>query len=326
MRRVQQAEAKVAEAEAHVTTLLQKLEDKGNRRDREERAGDDASGVLDQDQDLVEAIADARDVLAERQRLLMEANSEDAGPRKDANHVLTLDGPERLMELFAEPRPYPIRGLFDFDDFADDIFKYYDRGEENGVSTGWASLDGVYQICPGELTIVTGVPNSGKSEWIDALLVNLALTQGWTFAFCSMEKTVRHHGRHLLEKYIGKPFFDRVVYAAEGSHRMSEAEMGEGLAWINQHFALIRYEDDSLPSIDWVLEKARSAVMRHGIRGLVIDPYNELDHTRGTALSETEYVSQVSVSDTYLSHDLILRLTLILPFQKIGRASCRERV
>ena len=43
---------------------------------------------------------------------------------------------------------------------------------------------------PGELTIVTGVPNSGKSEWIDALLCNLATEHGWSFAMCSMEKKV----------------------------------------------------------------------------------------------------------------------------------------
>ena len=37
---------------------------------------------------------------------------------------------------------------------------------------------------------MTGVPNSGKSEWIDALLCNLARLHGWSFALCSMEKKV----------------------------------------------------------------------------------------------------------------------------------------
>jgi hypothetical protein len=46
------------------------------------------------------------------------------------------------------------------------------------------------QVVPGELTIVTGVPNSGKSEWIDALLANLADMHDWCFALCSMEKKV----------------------------------------------------------------------------------------------------------------------------------------
>lgn len=48
------------------------------------------------------------------------------------------------------------------------------------------------QVVPGELTIITGVPNSGKSEWIDALMVNLADRFGWRFGLCSMEKKVSH--------------------------------------------------------------------------------------------------------------------------------------
>ena len=50
--------------------------------------------------------------------------------------------------------------------------------------------NGVVQVVPGELTIITGVPNSGKSEWIDALVVNLADKFGWRFGLCSMEKKV----------------------------------------------------------------------------------------------------------------------------------------
>ena len=41
-----------------------------------------------------------------------------------------------------------------------------------------------------------------------------------------------------------------------------------------------RCENDCLPNINWVLDLARAAVLRHGINGLVIDPYNELDHQR----------------------------------------------
>lgn len=32
---------------------------------------------------------------------------------------------------------------------------------------------------------------------------------------------------------------------------------------------------------------------RYGIRGLLVDPYNELDHQRPSHMSETEYVSQM---------------------------------
>ncbi|XP_050280088.1 uncharacterized protein LOC126721107 isoform X2 [Quercus robur] len=54
----------------------------------------------------------------------------------------------------------------------------------------------------------------------------------------------------------------------------------QGNFWRNtmKPFFDARCEDDSLSSINWVLNLARAAVLRHGVRGLVIDPYNELYH------------------------------------------------
>jgi hypothetical protein len=62
------------------------------------------------------------------------------------------------------------------------------------VSSGWAALDQYYRVVPGELTVVTGVPSSGKSEWLDALLVNLSQQNSWAFALCSFEKSVGRPG------------------------------------------------------------------------------------------------------------------------------------
>nr|VDD44155.1 unnamed protein product [Brassica oleracea] len=212
---------------------------------------------------------------------------------KDANEVLMSMGPHSLSEAVRSAEPYPIQGLFSFKDFFDEIDAYYHRthGHEYGVSTGWKTLDNFYSVVPGELTVVTGVPNSGKSEWIDALLCNLNHSVGWKFALCSMENKVRDHGRKLLEKHVKKPFFDADY--GRSVPRMSVEELDEGKLWLDDTFTLIRCELDSLPSIGWVLERAKAAVLRHGIRGLVIDPYNELDHQRTQRQTETEYVSQM---------------------------------
>ena len=79
-------------------------------------------------------------------------------------------------------------------------------------------------MAPGEVTIVTGVPNSGKSEWLDALAINLAERHGWKFAMCSLEKSALQHGRQLLEKVAHKPFFS--VGYAQGATRMTEEVRG----------------------------------------------------------------------------------------------------
>ncbi|CAA7014244.1 unnamed protein product [Microthlaspi erraticum] len=212
---------------------------------------------------------------------------------KDANEVLMALGPQSLNEAVQNAEPYPIQGLFAFKDFFDEIDAFYHRthGHEYGVSTGWNTLDNFYSVVPGELTVVTGVPNSGKSEWIDALLCNLNHSVGWKFALCSMENRVRDHARKLLEKHVEKPFFD--ANYGKTVPRMSIEELDEGKQWLDDNFALIRCEMDSLPNIKWVLDRAKAAVLRYGIRGLVIDPYNELDHQRTIRQTETEYVSQI---------------------------------
>lgn len=213
--------------------------------------------------------------------------------RKDANEVLLKDGPEMLRNFIESAEPLPIRGLLRFHEYYEDILKYYylELKDGQGVKTGWPSLDNYYRVVPGELTIVTGVPNSGKSEWIDALLCNLSEQHGWQFAMCSMEKRATDHARQLAEKYVGKPFFD--LPYSRGTTRMTYEELDEALDWVDDRFHLIRYEDDELPSVDWVLDVAKAAVYRYGIRGLVIDPYNELDHQRPSSMSETEYVSKM---------------------------------
>ncbi|KAL3616807.1 hypothetical protein CASFOL_039201 [Castilleja foliolosa] len=212
---------------------------------------------------------------------------------KDANEVLMYMGPDALRNVIETAELYPIKGLFNFKDYNDEIDDYYNQtlGFELGVSTGWTALNDLYNVVPGELTIVTGVPNSGKSEWIDALLCNLNHSVGWKFALCSMENRVREHARKLLEKHIKKPFFD--VRYGEYVERMSPEDLEQGKKWLSDSFALIRCENDCLPSISWVLDLARIAVLRHGVRGLVIDPYNELDHQRPPNQTETEYVSQM---------------------------------
>jgi twinkle protein len=207
-------------------------------------------------------------------------------PCKDANEVLLTHGAEVLRECIEAAEPYPIVGLHGVRDFAEETFALYRDGRKRGFSTGWKSLDEFMTIRPGELSVVTGVPGSGKSEFIDALAVNLASACGWRFALCSFENPPGEQIAKLAEKFSGLPFWDGPT------RRMSEADLERAMDWIADRFLLIRFDDEA-PTIEAILEKARAAVMRHGIRGLVIDPYNEIEHRRPSNMTETEYVSQL---------------------------------
>jgi len=76
------------------------------------------------------------------------------------------------------------------------------------------------------------------------------------------------------------------------STRMNAPELLQGAAWLREHFSFHAVADDA-PTIDAILETARAAVRRYGIKGLVIDPYNEVESKRSTNMTETEYVSEM---------------------------------
>jgi twinkle protein len=204
---------------------------------------------------------------------------------KDGNDVLTLHGKEVLADLAHNCKPWPISGIYDAEHFAEAVRDIYSNGFGRGATTGYVDLDDLYTVVAGQLTIVTGVPSSGKSELIDQIMVNQAMQLGMKFAVCSFENEPRLHIAKLMAKYCQKPFFDG------RTERMTEQELDDSLGFVNEHFTFLSYTDGKLAALDDILERLKIAVMRHGVRGAVIDPYNYI--ARDNKMSETDWISDM---------------------------------
>lgn len=201
---------------------------------------------------------------------------------KDANDVLVKYGRDVLAQCISDARELPIVGAFSVDDYLDDIQRLYRDGIDCGVSTGWECIDECYRVRPGDVTVVTGAPNSGKSEWLDALCVNLASMHGWRFAIYSPEQgSAAEHITKIVEKRSGKPF------NAGPNPRISPNELDQALTWVRDRFDWLEPESPSLTSL---LGIAKQLVLRRGVRGLVLDPWNEIEHSRPRDVTETEYI------------------------------------
>lgn len=200
---------------------------------------------------------------------------------KDANEVLIKHGAQVLRECIEDAKAFPVEGVFSMADITEDLENMLEYGLVQGEPTGWDSVSALYTPAPGQWTLVTGIPSMGKSEWLDALAVNIAETAGWAFGVCSPEnQPISWHAAKLIEKRMG----ERLV-----AGRVNAAKFQEAKAWMAQHFHFIMPEE---PTLDSVLAKAKILVRRFGMKGLIIDPYNELDHTkRRDNVAETEYVS-----------------------------------
>ena len=122
---------------------------------------------------------------------------------------------------------------------SDSIDSLYEGDIEKGVSTGWATVDPYYLVRPGAFTVVTGIPSSGKSNWLDAMMVNVAKNHGWNFGIFSPEnQPLEDHMARVLEKYVGHPFFDGPTPC------MSREELEDGKRWLTKHFTWILPDDD----------------------------------------------------------------------------------
>lgn len=204
---------------------------------------------------------------------------------KDANDILLRYGKETLAALIQQARDYPIEGIFEVTDISSQIDALYSEGKHRGEPTGWPTLDDLYTVRLNEFTIVTGIPGHGKSEFLDALMVNLATQRGWSFAIFSPEnQPLERHFAKLAEKFIGKPFFPGPC------ERISKFELEASKDFMQNWFSFILPPEDML-TIDGILELAKHVVMKKGIRGMVIDPWNEIDHIRPANMTETEYIS-----------------------------------
>ena len=161
-------------------------------------------------------------------------------------------------------------------------------GLPRGSSTGWPSIDPLYTVALGQWTLVTGTPGSGKSEFLDAIMVNLAKREAWKFFIYSPENwpLALHHSK-IIEKYIGKPF------NPGPNERVTEDELDDALAWMGGKFY---FGKPPKPDIVSILNEANriaeEAKLPSHKTGIVIDPWNQLEHFRPAGMSETEYVSQ----------------------------------
>lgn len=197
-------------------------------------------------------------------------------PCKDLNEVLVEYGPEKVAECIFTARAVPVQGLFNLADFPE-------RGEVRSYPIGIPAIAEHISIVPGTLTVVTGYANMGKSTMMNAI-IGRALDH---FPVCvaSFETDVKpilrdglrcamlECGKHELHNHPGVAGVDRLL--------------AERLSIIAQSV-----DEDREMDLDHFLALARIAVMRHGAKMIVLDPWNEIEHKRRSGETETDYIAR----------------------------------
>lgn len=205
---------------------------------------------------------------------------------KDANDVLLMpgEGAEGVRDLIERALPYPISGIILPITLEKDFLNLYDFGADTGYSTGWTIFDKLFTMRRGQLTIVTGTPGSGKSEFVDAMMVQMGMLHNMRFGIYSPEYFPPHrYARKWAQKYIGKPFRDGPT------PRMSRDEARDALRWMNDH-ATIFVPDD--PTLDEIMELSDIMVRRDAVDFILLDPWNEVEVDQAENQSKTDWIGE----------------------------------
>jgi twinkle protein len=206
---------------------------------------------------------------------------------KDANDVLLKYGKQMIASMIEQAKKWPIDGMITMDDVYADVCNYYLNGYPKGAAAGIGEFDELLTFSEGQFTIVTGSPGSGKSEFIDYLTTSLARKHNWKFAVCSFENPVSIHVTKLMEKFTGLSF----DFRKDPKHRIQTADFEEAIGLTDMYFNFVNIAQIDV-TIQGILAKLKEVVLKTGVKGIVIDPWNYIEHKIPSGYSETQYISE----------------------------------
>lgn len=206
---------------------------------------------------------------------------------KDANEFLLINGKLGLKDTVKEENlsEFPIAGTISIDDIWPDVQDLFVNGLQKGdVTKELREFDKLVSFVPGQLMVVTGIPNHGKSPFVLMLAACLSYHHGWKWAFFTPEhKPLKIFVAKICEMLLGKRMRKGIGF--------TEYEQNLAKEFIRDHFVFIEPENDE-NKLEFILSTAESLVMRKGIRGLVIDPWNKIEHEISNGDNETNYISR----------------------------------
>lgn len=186
----------------------------------------------------------------------------DFGVFKDANEVLKTEGGETLKNILKGVKSFPLEGILDINDIWDKVLSYNEKGFKN-YSIGLGDSDEYLRIQMGEWSVITGIPNSGKSDVLDQICVNLARIYGFRIGMFAPESfPYEGHIKRLADKINEK--------------KCNNNDLENTKYHIQNHFYFVKIDLDNI-TLESILDKFRELVFQKGINIAVIDPWNMLD-------------------------------------------------
>jgi len=189
----------------------------------------------------------------------------DFNGNKDANDFLLEHGAEALRDAIHNSRPVPLENVSTLKDVEDELRDFVKNGFKPGFQIGLKNFDQIFSTYTGQFITVTGIPSSGKSDFVDQMVVGYNNSYGWKTAYASPEnQPVYLHAHKLMRKHWqDMPRVDDI-----GNDKWKQVT-----DHVNDNYFFIDMDKYSLEA---VLRKGAELVKRKGIKCLVLDPFNKI--------------------------------------------------
>jgi twinkle protein len=202
----------------------------------------------------------------------------DFNGNKDANDYLLEHGADALKNAIHTARPVPLENVSTLKDVEDELRDFVKNGFKPGFQIGLNNFDKIFSTYTGQFITVTGIPSSGKSDFVDQMVVGYNNNYGWKTAYASPENQPVYLHAH---KLMRKTWQDMPSAGDIGSGKWKEVA-----DHVNDNYFFIDMDKYSLES---VLRKGAELVKRKGIKCLVIDPFNKIRDTNAASDDVNRY-------------------------------------
>jgi len=200
---------------------------------------------------------------------------------KDANEYLLKHGADKLKNAIHAAKQVPLENVSTLYDVEEELKDFVKNGFKQGYQIGISNFDKIFSTYTGQFITVTGIPSSGKSDFVDQMVVGYNSNYGWKTAFASPENQPTFLHAHKLMRKIWQ---DMPMPGDIGSDKWKNVA-----DHVNDNFFFIDMDKYNLES---VLRKGAELVKRKGIKCLVIDPFNKIRDVNAQSEDVTRYTME----------------------------------
>lgn len=219
---------------------------------------------------------------------------------KDANGDL-IDGV--LQDTLRSRKRFPVSGTFTVEDLHEGILNLYDNGLPKTIKPKayyFNEFKNIYSVMRGQVTVGTGIPSHGKSNFTDWYVLNLINDYNLKASWFSPEHSpMELYQTNLIEKVIGRSFWkDKQDKSGNLLPRITKEEILKYKKWANEKIYLTGSEGDKIPDWDWLISKFKEQMYSFGVDIFVIDAFNKVMLPKGNKL---EAINEVLTKLTHFA-------------------------